>query len=144
MLTEIQPSLFQHSHGMMYGITVLFKTNIRDERRTISTCLGNRRSGWKNYPNSSFLSGIQVRYGSMALEQRITASPCDGIIPSSVWPLPKQTSILRVHISQISFQFSQKRTMLTPRHGPAPRIPALQNPMGTIIFRESRHVPVEA
>ena len=35
--------------------------------------------------------------------------------------------------------------MWTPtRHGPAPRISTKKNPMGGILCRESRHMPIEA
>ena len=49
------------------------------------------------------------------------------------------------HILQIDLHLTQPRSMkAATRHAPAPRIPTRQDPVGGILCRETRQMPVEA
>ena len=58
---------------------------------------------------------------------------------------PGRRQARHARILQIGLHPTQPRGVWAPpRHGPAPRISTKKNPMGGILRRETRHMPIEA
>ena len=83
----------------------------------------------------------QVSYGAIRRSSASPRPPCDGIPSASVWPSPRQTPGPPCpHPSP----YATTKRVGALWHGPAPRISTGKNPMGGILRRKSRHMPIEA
>ena len=94
---------------------------------------------------ATLIVGFSTGMGTYAGAARRRVPPCDGTPWSSVWPSPRQTPGPPCpYPSDRPPPDATMKRVDAPRHGPAPRLSTTKHPMGGILRRESRHMPIEA